>query len=237
MADYTPSKLEFATEELQLLLQLLHASQLSMPKRERFSFDKKQKRMIFTVIQKCEHNCSKAHTVLTQSGVKVGYRTLCRIYDVIQNSKLGRTVGKPIDGEFELAVMTKVFGQIFYELPSQDGSIVHMRPLQAIIEAGIEISQKEPFRYRQRVKSLKFSYCWAAGVLRRYPFCNLLLTRSQTNERVLEPPELGSIRDHYCSKRESLNGLGIWADDVVANAQSETRAEPSLCETIFSLSR
>jgi hypothetical protein len=72
--------------------------------------------------------------------------------------------GRPVDSEFERAVVERVDCRVLYErqifLKLSDS-------LQAVVVAGREIAQELPFCNSKIVQMLEFSTCWAVGVLRR----------------------------------------------------------------------
>ena len=76
--------------------------------------------------------------------------------------------GRPTDVDFEIAVLQKIMGG------DQWRSLMLMTaPLKAVVIAGMDVSKEEPFCHRKTVKVLKFSKCWAAGLLRRHHrMCN-----------------------------------------------------------------
>jgi hypothetical protein len=155
----TPSKRGRSIEECE--------SQFSIFKRKRAVYKHEEKMAVYSVLQACEHNCNKAHTMLTKSGVQMGYKSVWRINQQIKNGgNASRARGRPIDHDFEKALLAKV-AQVLDKGLNQDGSIFGNMLLQFIVMAGSETAREETFRDRQLVKGLKFSFCWAAGVLQR----------------------------------------------------------------------
>jgi hypothetical protein len=158
----TPSKRGRSIEE--------YESQFSIFKRKRAVYNHEEKMAVYSVLQACELKCNKAHAMLTKSGVQMGYKTVWRMNQQIKNGPAiaSRARGRPIDHDFEKALLTKVT-QVLEKGLNQDGSIFgNMHLLQFIVMAGSETAREETFRDRQLVKGLKFSFCWAAGVLRRH---------------------------------------------------------------------
>ena len=106
--------------------------------------------------QKCSL-CGRRYRTISRSGVKVG-----------ESDTHAR---RPADVDFERAVFKKIAGlDKSLSHNSHESSIAvknARRPLKAIVVAGIQTAQEEPFCNRKYVKSLKFSKCWASGVLRR----------------------------------------------------------------------
>ena len=110
--------------------------------------------------QKCSLCGRKFRKVLSQSGVKV-----VRKSDIFTPAV---SAGRPTDVDFERAVFEKIAG--LDKCWSQESSIAFQnarRPLKAIVIAGIQTAQEEPYCNRKYVKSLKFSKCWARGLLGR----------------------------------------------------------------------
>jgi hypothetical protein len=137
--DQTASKRGRTTEELVEQ----YASKLSKFKRVRASYNDEEKKVIGEVIVSCEYNCLKALRVLEQSTLNVGYSTLWRIRNEMQGKRLRRKRGRPVDDDFERAVLTKVIVQVLDKGLNQDGSILGniMHSLQVIvIEPGPPIS-------------------------------------------------------------------------------------------------
>jgi hypothetical protein len=108
--------------------------------------------------QKCCPLCGRKYRkVLSQSGVQV-----------VRKSDIFTPAGRPTDVDFERAVFEKIAG--LDKCRSQESSIAFQnarRPLKAIVIAGIQTAQEEPYCNRKYVKSLKFSKCWARGLLGR----------------------------------------------------------------------
>jgi hypothetical protein len=152
------------TEEFQ---QQQPASHLSMLKHQRAVYDNEPDRVIYNGTQECEYTGKKAVTALSQSGVRLS----------CSNTPLGR----PTDADFERAVIRKVLG--LDKSPSQVGSISgnYKRPLKAIIIAGMETAEEEPFCDHKNVKGLKFSKCWAGGVLGRHIIRHRTVSPQQNN--------------------------------------------------------
>ena len=153
----SPSKRGRSVEELQHE----YESQFSIFKRKRAVYNDEQKRVVYNVLKGCEHNCNKAHAVLTKSGVQVGYKTVWRINEQMKNGRASRARGRPIDHDFERALLTKVIVQVLDKGLNQDGSILGniMHSLRVIVIAGLDTAREENFRDRQLVKGLKFSLC------------------------------------------------------------------------------
>jgi hypothetical protein len=108
--------------------------------------------------QKCSLCGRKFRKVLSQSGVKV-----VRKSDIFTPAV---SAGRPIDVDFERAVFEKIAG--LDKCWSQESAFQNARrPLKAIVIAGIQTAQEEPYCNRKYVKSLKFSKCWARGLLGR----------------------------------------------------------------------
>jgi hypothetical protein len=87
---------------------------------------------------------------------------------VVKKSDIFPPAGRPTDVDFEWAIFKKIAG--LDKCRSQESSIAFQnarQPLKAIVIAGIQMAQEEPFCNQKYVKSLKFSKCWARGVLRR----------------------------------------------------------------------
>jgi hypothetical protein len=101
------------------------------------------------------------------------------ISDKMRSGKGSRASGRPIDSDFESAVLAKVSAQVAVRLSTEQdamsGKKHGMHALNYIILAGIATASEDPFRHRTKVKFLKFSKCWAKGVLMRHagspPFC------------------------------------------------------------------
>ena len=114
---------------------------------------------VVIMTQKCCSLCGrKFRKVLSQSGV----------IKEVRKSDIFTPAGRPTDVDFERAVFEKIAG--LGKCLSQESSIAFQnarRPLKAIVIAGIQTAQEEPFCNRKYVKSLKFSKCWASGLLRR----------------------------------------------------------------------
>jgi hypothetical protein len=157
----TPSKRGRSIEECE--------SKFSIFKRKRAVYNHEEKMAVYSVLQACEHNCNKAHAMLTKSGVQMGYKSVWRINQQIKNGgNASRARGRPVDHDFEKALLAKVT-QVLDNGLNQDGSIFNnMNVLQFIVMAGSATAREETFRDRQLVKGLKFSFSWAAGVLRRH---------------------------------------------------------------------
>jgi hypothetical protein len=105
----------------------------------------------------CSLGGSKYRKVLSQSGVKV-----------VRKSDIFTPAGRPTDVDFERAVFGKIAG--LDKCRRQESSIAFQNarhPLKAIVIAGIQTAQEEPYCNRKYVKSLKFSKCWARGLLGR----------------------------------------------------------------------
>ena len=113
---------------------------------------------VVIMTQKCCSLCGRKYRkVLSQSGVKV-----------VRKSDIFTPAGRPTDVDFERAVFEKIAG--LDKCRSQESSIAFQNarhPLKAIVIAGIQTAQEEPFCNRKYVKSLKFSKCWARGLLGR----------------------------------------------------------------------
>ena len=114
---------------------------------------------VVIMTQKC---CSlggrKYRKVLSQSGV----------IKEVRKSDIFTPAGRPTDVDFERAAFEKIAG--LDKFRSQESSIAFQkarRPLKAIVIAGIKTAQEEAFCNRIYVKSLKFSKCWARGLLGR----------------------------------------------------------------------
>jgi hypothetical protein len=137
-------------------------------KRKRAVYNHEEKMAVCSVLQACEHNCNKAHAMLTKSGVQMGYKSVWRINQQFKNGgNASRARGRPTDHDFEKALMAKVTPVLDNWL-NQDGTIFGNMLLQFIVMAGSATAREETFRDRQLVKDLKFSFSWAAGVLRRH---------------------------------------------------------------------
>jgi hypothetical protein len=76
----------------------------------------------------------------------------------------GNRCGRPVNSEFEWAVIQRINRRVLYE-----GLFLSKLydTLQAIVYAGKETANKTPFCNSKIVLRLKFSTCWAVGVLRR----------------------------------------------------------------------
>jgi hypothetical protein len=76
----------------------------------------------------------------------------------------GNRCGRPVDPEFERAVIERVDRRVLYE-----GKIFSKLSdtLQAVVVAGRQTAQELPFCNSKAVLMLEFSTCWAVGVLRR----------------------------------------------------------------------
>ena len=157
VVDHSPSKRrERSFEKWQ------SQSQLTMSKYQRAACDSEQTRVIYNGIQQCEYKCRK---IQTQS-VPVGYMSVCPIDDKMHSGK-PTPFGRPVDNDFESAVVAKVIGKVLPKMSKSDATpIVH--PLKDIIVAGIATAAEFPFRDRNHIHNLKFSKCWARGVLRRH---------------------------------------------------------------------
>ncbi len=190
--DQTARKRGRTTEELQEQ----YASKLSNFKRVRTSYNDEERKVLGEVIVSCEYNCRKAMRVLQQSNLKVGYATLWRICREMEGNRLRRKRGRPVDDDFERAVLTKVIVQVLDKGLNQDGSILGniMHSLQVIVIAGRHTVEQEPFCHREHLKRLKFSNTWAAAVLRRHRLCKRRVTSSQSNEKVPTPDEIRSTQ-------------------------------------------
>jgi hypothetical protein len=134
---------------------------------------------VVIMTQKCSLCGRKFRKVLSQSGV----------IKEVRKSDIFTPAGRPTDVDFERAVFEKIadldkcrsqessiaFQKARHPLKaivsrSQESSIAFQKarhPLKAIVIAGIQTAQEEPFCNRKYVKSLKFSKCWASGLLRR----------------------------------------------------------------------
>ena len=173
-----------------------YESKLSSLKRPRSHYDSEQKGVIHEVIEGCGQNCNQAVRVLQESGVKVGYATVWRIHTEGKRGIAKKRRGRPVDSEFERAVLTKVIVQVLDKGVNQDGSILAniMHSLSVIAMAGFRTAQEAPFNERAKLKTMKFSNCWAAGVLRRHRLCKRRVTSSQSNDKVPPPQEIRSIQ-------------------------------------------
>ena len=214
----SPSKRGRSVEELQHE----YESQFSIFKRKRAVYNDEEKRVVYNVLKGCEHNCNKARAVLMKSGVQVSYKTVWRINEQMKNGKASRARGRPIDHDFERALLTKVIVQVLDKGLNQDGSILGniMHSLRVIVLAGLDTAREENFRDRQLVKGLKFSLCWAAGVLRRHQLCKRRVTSSQKNDKVPEPQEIRSIQRGIQFRLDKCNrepGDIISADETGIN--------------------
>ncbi len=97
----TPSKRGRSIEECE--------SQFFIFKRKRAVYNHKEKKAVYSVLQECEHNCNKAHAMLTKSGVQMGYKSVWRINQQIKNGgNASRARGRPIDHDFEKVLLAKV---------------------------------------------------------------------------------------------------------------------------------
>ena len=131
------------------------ASQLSMLELQKAAYESEPDSVLYHGIHESEYTGRTAHAVLTQPGVQVR----------CSNNPFGR----PTNANFERTVVRKVVG--LHPSPSQIGwSILdtHTRPLTAIVMAGMETADEKPFCDIRNVKRLKFTKCWAKGVLRRH---------------------------------------------------------------------
>ena len=129
----------------------------SLPLSNFFSSDK-GRTGVGIMTQKCSLCGRKFRKVLSQSGV----------IKAVRKSDIFTPAGRPTDVDFERAVFEKVAG--LDKCRSQESSIAFqnaLRPVKAIVIAGIQTAQEEPYCNRKYVKSLKFSKCWARGLLRR----------------------------------------------------------------------
>ncbi len=80
-----------------------------------------------------------------------------------------RPRGRPTDADFEIAVLQRMTS-----IDKWRSLFLMNAPLKAIFAAGTDIAKEEPFCNGRYVKGLKFSKCWAAGLLRRH---NVTCTR------------------------------------------------------------
>ena len=78
--------------------------------------------------------------------------------DKMRSGKGSRASGRPIDSDFESAVLAKAI------LGKKHG----MHALNDIVLAGMATASEDPFCHRTKVKFLKFSKCWARGLLMRH---------------------------------------------------------------------
>ena len=173
VVDHSPSKrCGLTTEELQQRLQL------PMSKHQRAACDSEETRNMHNENQECERKAQ------TQSGTPVDCFTACTlpINDKMRSGKGSRSSGRPIDSDFESAVLAKVSAQVAVKLSNKQNAMLGkkhgniMHPLKDIVLAGMATASEDPFRHRTKVKFLKFSRCWARGVLMRhasFPLCRL----------------------------------------------------------------
>ena len=80
----TPIKRGRSIEELQHE----YESQFSIFKRKRAVYNHEEKMAVCSVLQACEHNCNKAHAMLTKSGVQMGYKSLSQSGASMNKSKM-----------------------------------------------------------------------------------------------------------------------------------------------------
>ena len=94
--------------------------------------------------------------------------------DKMSSGKGSRASGRPIDSDFESAVLAKVSAHLAVTLSTKQdvamlGKKNHgMHALNYIVLAGLATASEDTFRHQTKVKFLRFSKCWARGVLMRH---------------------------------------------------------------------
>ena len=178
---------EYETDEQKIdkKLELFHLltekySEEISNKRRRSSYSEQEQRVVDSVLKDAGGNCHLVADVCRA----IGFYTMDR--RTVRRIKAGATGGrgKPVNPEFEQAVLSRVLFQSLStvtQVTDITGNILHS--LSMLQLAAEQVKTEVPkFRQCPIVNRLKFSLCWAAGVCRRNRLSKRLIITSSTAE-------------------------------------------------------
>jgi hypothetical protein len=137
------------------------SDRLHLFKKQRQTYTEEQKLTMCELLVACHGNVSQACEVAHECGITINWHTMKR-----STQDTGQR-GRPVNAEFERAVLSKCIFQILSgdSLQSEGRILANiLHSLNTVIMAGHSTIAEQPFCDDASLRKLQFSRCWARGL-------------------------------------------------------------------------
>jgi hypothetical protein len=167
------------------------SDRLRLFKKQRQVYTDEQKLTMCDLLIACHGNVSQACEVAHECGITIDWHTMKR-----STQDTGQR-GRPVNAEFERAVLGKCIFQILSGDSLQpDGRILAniLHSLNIVVMAGHSTIAEKPFCDDASLRKLQFSRCWARGLIERHHLRKRSVSTTIDKKQMPAPEEIRKMQ-------------------------------------------